>query len=509
MADNFRWHESFWTNLSQRGFWLGIALMTLYRYYLAAHIPLGNDEAYYWDWGRQLQLSYIDHPPGVAWLSAASQTLFPGLLAARGLVPLIHLGATLLLLGSCVTFLKRSLSGAELFLFFAFTQIAPVFSLGGIMLMPDVGLLLGLSLALLCALLIVTAAKTTLMVYVGMGLGLAIALCFKYHSIPIGGGMVVAVAVATFPIRREAWPKLIVSLVVAGLGILPVVIWNWQNGWVSFVFQSSHGFGKLALKPRYALQAVVGLTVFLTPFFLWRFGVGVKELLQKWRSPESLVLLLSAVPLLLLLIGLGMIKQVLPHWFVPCLWLLIPGAVMGGQLGRFFRWNQVLVVLLLIVIPVAMASEGLRRIVVDLTGRAPGGLGELTMWPDVQKVIAEKAPGALVPGEGQPCPEVTLGSLRWFWVAQMSHQLPGQPRIVSFDLNRLSYYSFRDQLQDWVGCPIIIVGSKRHYNKEALQDFLDIASESEVVLEHHQDRTAVIVQARIKKAPAGIKATYY
>ena len=36
------------------------------------YFPLVADEAYYWIWGQNLQLSYFDHPPMVAWLSYLS-----------------------------------------------------------------------------------------------------------------------------------------------------------------------------------------------------------------------------------------------------------------------------------------------------------------------------------------------------------------------------------------------------------------------------------------------------
>ena len=41
-----------------------------WRYWAAATVPLGNDEVYYWDWARDLQWSYFDHPGGVAWIAA-------------------------------------------------------------------------------------------------------------------------------------------------------------------------------------------------------------------------------------------------------------------------------------------------------------------------------------------------------------------------------------------------------------------------------------------------------
>ena len=44
----------------------------------AAHVELTFDEAYYALWARWPQAGYLDHPPLVAWIIAASQALFGG-----------------------------------------------------------------------------------------------------------------------------------------------------------------------------------------------------------------------------------------------------------------------------------------------------------------------------------------------------------------------------------------------------------------------------------------------
>ena len=45
-----------------------IAAMTLLRIVYASTIELRTDEAYYWTWSKESVLSFLDHPPGIAWL---------------------------------------------------------------------------------------------------------------------------------------------------------------------------------------------------------------------------------------------------------------------------------------------------------------------------------------------------------------------------------------------------------------------------------------------------------
>ena len=52
---------------------LGIAPLLLA---LAAAVPPFDDELYYWCWSRDLQLSYYDHPPMVAYLIRLSTEIF-------------------------------------------------------------------------------------------------------------------------------------------------------------------------------------------------------------------------------------------------------------------------------------------------------------------------------------------------------------------------------------------------------------------------------------------------
>ena len=88
-----------------------LGLTFILHVWLAYALPMTNDEAYYWDWGQSLQLSYYDHPPGVSYLTWLSSKLFHGNLAARALSPLLYLGSLLFALGSSAAFMGHRPSG--------------------------------------------------------------------------------------------------------------------------------------------------------------------------------------------------------------------------------------------------------------------------------------------------------------------------------------------------------------------------------------------------------------
>jgi len=55
---------------------LAVAGLTVMRGVFAAFNPLRVDEAYYWTWSRENVISYLDHPPMVAWCVAFGTQIF-------------------------------------------------------------------------------------------------------------------------------------------------------------------------------------------------------------------------------------------------------------------------------------------------------------------------------------------------------------------------------------------------------------------------------------------------
>ena len=75
-------------------FFLLLALTTVFRlvYLLVAPLDLAADEAYYWDWSRQLDWGYFSKPPMVAWIIALfSRTIGSSPAVVR--LPAVLLGA--------------------------------------------------------------------------------------------------------------------------------------------------------------------------------------------------------------------------------------------------------------------------------------------------------------------------------------------------------------------------------------------------------------------------------
>src|SRR5262249_23696528 len=55
---------------------LVIAAMTALRIVYASAIELRTDEAYYWTWSKEAALSFLDHPPMIAWFIRFGTAIF-------------------------------------------------------------------------------------------------------------------------------------------------------------------------------------------------------------------------------------------------------------------------------------------------------------------------------------------------------------------------------------------------------------------------------------------------
>ena len=511
----------------------------LIRWLMSSTIPLGHDETYYWDWGRHLQWSYYDHPPGVAWLSWLGQFLGGSLLAARFWPPLIHLAATLVLVACTTLMAERSLSKQEAWILFGSTQLSPILSAGGIMLLPDIGLIFFMSVFLLLVfcLALTKDGKAGMGIFILMGLSGGLAFCFKYHAAPmVSGSMLCLLWLRRVYFKKEflGW----IASVISGLfAIIPVLYWNSQHQWISFFYQSQHGFGGLEFHFDWLLRILIAVPLLAGPFLCFMI---IRQFFIRWRNSLYFILGSCIIPLSLLLLVLSAFKEVLPHWIMPCIWLGIPAAVLAVVDQRYWRWNFFYGGFVLLILFSLLAPANIRNQLPEWLDDKPGGLGQITIWTPlveyleridyrsaqhfskqkfvckwltscqfiISENIADENNGTEIKyiqrdkmSQTTCFSEPQIVSLRWYWVAQLAFNLPGQPKVLDFDPNHLSYYSFRDQNLELHGCRVIVIGDSRSFNSNIFYKHLDVYKVNRFKLRSHQDREIIILWGRINANP--------
>jgi len=235
-----------------------------------------HEEAYYWNYSRHLALSYLDHPPVVAWL-------IRGFTALLGQTVLgVRAGALLAwLVGAWFVYgLTRRVYGAAAargaLLLFA---TLPVYFLAGLLMSPDMPMAACWAATLYffyCALIDEKPSA-----WFGVGVFLGLGMLSKY-TIALLGFAVLAFMLADGRARR--WFLRPHPWLAAGIALLlftPVVVWNYQNDWMSFAFQGSRRAGGAA---ELSLPALLGAAAaMITPVGL--AAVGVAAFSRKSLAP--------------------------------------------------------------------------------------------------------------------------------------------------------------------------------------------------------------------------------
>jgi 2-amino-4-hydroxy-6-hydroxymethyldihydropteridine diphosphokinase len=490
---------------TSRLWWPVLVLVLVFRLWVASEIPYGNDEAYYWDWGRAPQASYFDHPPFVSWISMVSRLLVfswtEGPLQGRFLIPFLHLLTTLMFGALAVRLTRRVLTNLESRSVLIVSQLVPAFSLGGIMLMPDASLILFMTAAVW--LVIGIARRDYLPWWTGIVLGILLggAGLSKYHAAVMAAGLLGWLLWRRSRRLAGEW-SFWICLIVTGLAVVsPVIWWNVANDWASIRFQGSRGLagGSLDFVP--ALRTLAGEMIFLGPIILIGFWSSYRRR-REWWHPDDSVIVWTAVPLFILLKIFSLTSQALPHWTMPSIWILGVFAVPVIASSRRLRWTgRIYGIILCFILPVFLSLSETRRAILRWTGDRPAALGELTLWPSAvrdRKFMSYAKDEAWINMSlsghkltDRPCARgLVYAAPRWFTVAQVAANFPKHPMVETLDPDHLSYYHYRS-VGAKSGCPVLIISEKAHWREQGWAG-IDIIESEEFLIEGHRDRPVIL-----------------
>lgn len=284
---------------------------------MAAGFCLGNDEAYYYTYALYPALSHFDHPPMVGWviqlfsLNLHFSSEFFIRLAA------VIAGTVNTWLIYCIgRQLRDELTGWYAALLY--TASIYGFVITGVFILPDSPQSVFWLSAVLFLLKsfrgeIDSAAKRSfLLAAVMMGL----AFLSKYTTAYLWLGMIIYILV-----YNRQWLKTCVFYIahlLMALLFLPVLVWNVQNDFVSFLFHS----GRVepvpaAFTPDYFLTEIAGEALYTNPINLVIIILAVAAYFGrkfKAEKPEIALLLASALPLIVTFLAISIFRRTLPHW---------------------------------------------------------------------------------------------------------------------------------------------------------------------------------------------------
>jgi hypothetical protein len=287
----------------------------LVRAFAAAMIGPGFDEAYYHLYARHLAPGYFDHPPLVAitaglgwWLTGWWHPL------------MLRFGALLWFSAALLGF--RQLAG-DLYgrraghIAMLLPHATPFFTFGaGAFVIPDNALIAIWIWSLWTLWKLRSKELRPTSGFFALGGLLGLALLAKYHAVLLVASF--GLACLFDPELRRMWRnwRLYASIVVAIIVFLPTILWNANNGWISFTEQFGKGTSG-GFRVRFDLlgQAIGGQLGYLLPWSAVILWIGGLRARRDDRSDGWLISFFLVPVIGMTLIGLT--RGILPHWTMP------------------------------------------------------------------------------------------------------------------------------------------------------------------------------------------------
>ncbi|MGH6739346.1 MAG: glycosyltransferase family 39 protein [Bradyrhizobium sp.] len=310
-----------------------LALVAL-RLVAAALTPLTFDEAYYWMWSKHLAGGYYDHPPMVALVIRAG-TLIAGdtelgvrlvsILLALPMSYAVYRSAAILFGGVRVAATSAILLNVTL-----------MTAVGTLIVTPDAPSLVAASFVLFFLAKVLETGQGTWWLAVGAAVGCA--LVSKYTALFFGPAILIWLVVV--PKQRRwllsPWPYL--GAIVALAIFAPVIVWNAQHQWVSFLKQISGRAMIRDFRPAFIGELIPTQVAFATPFVFILGAMGLHALAHRRAGAMPARVLLNVMfwTITAYFVWHSLHARVEANWFAP----VYPAfAIAAGVAAHLVQWE--------------------------------------------------------------------------------------------------------------------------------------------------------------------------
>jgi len=312
---------------------LTVLALVAMRLIAAAFTPITFDEAYYWMWSKHLAGGYYDHPPMVAVLIRAG-TMIAGdtefgvrlvsILLALPMSWVVYRSAEILFGG------VRVAATAAILL-----NVTLLAAVGTMIVTPDAPLLVASSFVLFCLAKVLETGRGVW--WLGVGVAVGAALLSKYTALLFG--LAILIWLLAVPKLRvwllSPWPYL--GGIVALLLFAPVILWNDEHQWVSFLKQ----FGRARIegfRPAFVAELIPTQIAFATPLVFILGVMGLLALVRFKAGASASRALVNAMfwTIVAYFVWHSLHARVEANWFAP----VYPAfAVAAAFAANIVQWN--------------------------------------------------------------------------------------------------------------------------------------------------------------------------
>lgn len=328
----------------RRAVLLLLGFVLLVRLVAAATMELMPEEAYYWTYWQHPAAGYFDHPPMVAWVIGLGTALLGDTeLGVRLGTILLWLGSSgLLYLLGRAWFDEPAALGAV-----GLLALSPIYIGTGLFAFPD-GPLIFFWLASLVAMTYALRTGKWLW-WILAGLAFGAALLSKYTAVLLAGSLglflLVTPSQRRWLLRPHPWIALVLGLAVFS----PVIYWNAEHQWASFLFQThrtidQHSNPLVTVGDFWLMQLLI-LTPPLAILLAWAVGRALKT----WREADqeaARFAVVFALPLFLVFVKASFQTEIHVNWTAPAFLSLLPLVAahytqLTGAVAR--RWRRTMI----------------------------------------------------------------------------------------------------------------------------------------------------------------------
>lgn len=284
-------------------------------------LSLASDEAHYWDWSRHLDWCYYSKGPLVAWLIRASCWLW-----GADVMPAVRLPAVvcnfLTLLGIYVLVYRifRNARFALIALIAAHTL--PFLHVGGLLMTIDAPYTCAWTWAVVIShVILFSPNRRGLIWWCLLGLVVAIGVLAKHNMALFVPSLGLFLLLSSEHRKELLRPGFWIMTIVGGvIGGGPILWWNAQHDWVTFLHVGTQAVGTNAetlrwIGPIEFLATQAGL---LMGIWMVLMGIGfyqvIRDYLRKSVQPQQLFLVCLALPMLLICLAFSFKVRIEPNW---------------------------------------------------------------------------------------------------------------------------------------------------------------------------------------------------
>jgi hypothetical protein len=477
------------TKSIQRTLILVIIVSVAIRGFLAWALELGNDEVYYWTYALFPGLSHFDHPPMVGFMiQLFSLNLYfdNELFIRMGSVLLGGVNTWLIfLIGKQV---KNELTG--LFAAMFYNTSVYCFVIAGIFILPDTPQLffwlagLYFLITSLPAKEISKQAKNRILI---AGLLIGLAMLSKYTSVFLwlGAGLYILIYNRKWLKTGQLYLAVVFSLVV----FTPALLWNLENKFISFTFQSERvGFFGQGIRIDYFFTELLGQALYNNPV---NFLIIIVALFALWKKKFSIdtsklrILLFTSLPLIFLFLFFALFRRTLPHWTGPAYLglILIAAAWLAEKAGNKIKPilfpKPILISAIVLIITLSLGFIHIKWGIFSKPNyENPEKLGENDITLDMYgwRQFADKFSQQLSDDveSGKISADAPIISHRWFPAAHLDYYVAhpkNKDLLVIGDLERIHKYAWinREREPVHLGSDAYFITSSRDFqNPEPL-----------------------------------------